>query len=113
MEPRTFPGQVATDGLKGKDRAEEVGRTRTAVLATLAGLIAIVGAVFAGLTYRLNRQGHELDRADQITERFTRAIDQLGNESLDVRLGGIYALERIARDSAEDHPQVLEVIAAY
>jgi hypothetical protein len=107
------PEWLATDGLRGKDRAEEVGRTRTAVLVTLAGLIATVGAVFTGLTYRLNQKGHELDRAGQITERFTRAIDQLGNESLDVRLGGIYALERIARDSAEDHPQVMEVLAAY
>ena len=33
-----------------------------------------------------------MEREGQITERFTRAIDQLGNEKLDVRLGGIYAL---------------------
>jgi len=53
---------LATKDLKGNDKAEEVGRTRTAVLATLAGLIAVVGAVFTGLSYRLNRAG-------QITER--------------------------------------------
>src|SRR4051812_24926990 len=91
------PWVGSTDGLKGKDRAEEIGRARTAVLAILAGTIASVGAVFTGLSYRLNRAG-------QLTERFTRAIDQLGSTSLDVRLGGIYALERIARDSADDHP---------
>src|SRR4051794_33235111 len=107
------PWVGSTDGLKGKDRAEEIGRARTAVLAILAGTIATVGAVFTGLSYRLNRQGHELDRAGQLTERFTRAIDQLGSKSLDVRLGGIYALERIARDSADDHPQVIEVLTAY
>jgi uncharacterized protein YjbI with pentapeptide repeats len=100
-------------GLKGKDRAEEIGRARTAVLAILAGAVASVGAVFTALSYRLNRQGHELDRAGQITERFTRAIEQLGNSALDVRLGGIYALERIARDSADDHPQVVEVLTAF
>jgi hypothetical protein len=60
----------------------------------------------ASLSYRLNRHG-------QITERFTRAIDQLGNESLDVRLGVIYALERIAKDSRHDHPQVVEILTAY
>ena len=32
---------------------------------------------------------------------------------LDVRLGGIYALERIARDSKDDYPQVIEVLTAY
>ena len=31
-------------------------------------------------------------------------IEQLGSTGLDVRLGGIYALERIAVDSARDHP---------
>jgi hypothetical protein len=30
-----------------------------------------------------------------------------------VRIGGIYALERIARDSAPDHPTVTEVLAAF
>src|SRR3954447_13018885 len=86
------PERLATKGLKGKDKAEEIGRTRTAVLATLAGLIAVTGAILTGLSYRLSRAG-------QITERFTRAIDQLGSTQLDVRLGGIYALERLARDS--------------
>jgi hypothetical protein len=30
-----------------------------------------------------------------------------------VRIGGIYALERIARDSAKDHPTVMEVLTAF
>lgn len=30
-----------------------------------------------------------------------------------MKLGGIYALERIARDSPNDHPQVVEVLTAY
>jgi Pentapeptide repeats (8 copies) len=114
------PWVASTDHLSGKDRAEEIGRARTAFLAILAGGIATVGAVFTGLAYRINRQSHELDRqaheldrAGQITERFTRAIDQLGRPELDVRLGGIYALERIARDSEDDHPQVVEVLTAY
>ena len=100
------PDLLAKKGLTARDEAEELGRVRTALLATVAGLIAIVGAVFTGLSYRLNRAG-------QITERFTRAIDQLGSHELDVRLGGIYALERIARDSVDDHPQVVEVLTAY
>jgi hypothetical protein len=34
-------------------------------------------------TYRLTQQG-------QITDRYTKAIEQLGSDKLDVRLGGIY-----------------------
>src|SRR5215212_5499673 len=63
---------------------------------------------------RLTRQG-------QITERFTRAIDQLGatddkgEKKLEIRLGGIYALERIDKESPERayHGTVMEVLTAY
>ena len=48
-----------------------------------------------------------------MTDRYTKAIEQLGSKELDVRIGGIYALERIARDSAKDHPAVMEVLAAF
>jgi len=55
-----------------------------------------------------------LSEQGQLTDRFSKAVEQLGNkDSLEVRLGGIYALERIARDSARDHPTVMEVLSAY
>lgn len=54
----------------------------------------------------------------QITNRFTQAIQQLGamkdkEPNLEVRLGGIYALERIARDSPRDHRTIVEILTAY
>ena len=52
--------------------------------------------------------------SSKITERFSKAIELLGNkESLDVRIGAIYALERIARDSQPDHWTVMEVLTAF
>lgn len=95
-----------TKGLDAKGRADARQGVRTASLALLAGTIGVVGAVYTARSFGLNRAG-------QITDRFTKAIDQLGHASLDVRLGGIYALERIARDSKQDHPQVIEVLTAY
>src|SRR5829696_2304835 len=79
---------------------------RTTLLQGLGGLAVLVGAFF---TYR---QLH-IAREAQVTERFTRAIDQLGHENLDVRLGGIYALERIANDSPQDRATVVEVLTAF
>jgi hypothetical protein len=52
-------------------------------------------------------------RAGQVTDRFIKAIGQLGSDKLDVRIGGIYALERVAHDSFTDHPTVMEVLAAF
>lgn len=55
----------------------------------------------------------EVARQGQITERFTRAIDQLGNEKMEIRLGGIYALERISMESDKDYWPIMEILTAY
>jgi uncharacterized protein YjbI with pentapeptide repeats len=48
-----------------------------------------------------------------ITERFTRSIEQLGNKEETVRIGGIYALERIAKDSPRDGWTIMEVLSSF
>jgi Pentapeptide repeats (8 copies) len=104
---------------------------RTTLLQGVGGAVVLLGAWF---TYRQlvtnreqlrhavesNRQQRELDREQlrvveqgQITERFTRAVDQLGSDRLDVRLGGIYALERIARDSPDDRRAIAEILSSF
>jgi hypothetical protein len=47
------------------------------------------------------RQQLEVAGQEQAGERFGRALDQLGSEQLDVRLGGIYGLERIAARASD------------
>jgi hypothetical protein len=49
----------------------------------------------------------------QITQRFNDAIEHLGNEKGEIKLGGIYALARIARDSPKDHTAVMQVFSSY
>jgi uncharacterized protein YjbI with pentapeptide repeats len=48
-----------------------------------------------------------------LTERFTKAVDMLGSTLEPVRLGGIYALQRLARDSATDRSTILKTLAAF
>jgi MYXO-CTERM domain-containing protein len=69
-----------------------------------AGLFAAGALTFPAQNCRLARHTLELTEQDQITDRYTKAIEQLGSDKLDVRIGGIYALERVARDSPGDHP---------
>jgi uncharacterized protein YjbI with pentapeptide repeats len=64
-------------------------------------------------TVDLTRQTLELSEQGQVTDRYTKAVEQLGSSALGVRVGGIYALERIARDSVKDHPTVMEVLASF
>ncbi|MFI5915059.1 pentapeptide repeat-containing protein [Dactylosporangium sp. NPDC051541] len=52
----------------------------------------------------------------QLTERFSKAVEQLGQEgpgNVGLRLGGIYALERLMADSPRDEPTVIEVLCAF
>ncbi len=78
----------------------------------LGGLAILTGLYIAWQRVKVTEEG-------QITERFTRAIDQLGavdkdgSPKIEIRLGGIYALERIANDSKADHWTVMEVLCAY
>jgi hypothetical protein len=87
-------------------RAADEASTRTALIAGLAGLAALGSLTVTSLTYRLSQQG-------QITDRYTKAVEQLGGDKLDVHLGGIYALERIAVDSKRDHQTIVEVLSTF
>ena len=46
------------------------------------------------------------------TERFAGAMALLSSGQMEVRLGGTYALERLARESERDHGPIMEVLAA-
>ena len=78
-----------------------------------AGLFAAGALVFTARNFTVSRRTLELTEQGQVTDRYTKAIEQLGSDKLDVRIGGIYALERVARDSARDHPTVMEVLTAF
>jgi hypothetical protein len=82
-----------------------------AVAQILGGAALLSGLYFTWRTLQVNREG-------QITERFTRAIDQLGKiengqKLFEIRVGGIYALERIARESQEDYWPIMQILTAY
>ena len=86
---------------------------RTTLLQGIGGLFLIAGVVATWRQVQVSRRQLEILREGQITERFTRAIEQLGSDNLDIRLGGIYALERIAFGSEADRGPILEVLTAY
>lgn len=56
----------------------------------------------------------EFDATERrITELYTKAVDQLGSDSVPMRLGGLYALERLAQGNAGHRQTIVDVICAY
>jgi hypothetical protein len=49
----------------------------------------------------------------QLADRLTQAVDQIRDDNLEIRLGGIYALERLARRSEKDYWPIMEILATY
>jgi hypothetical protein len=73
----------------------------------------ILGGVIFLITIFIAWANLEVSQEKYKTDLFVQAIKQLGDEKLEVRLGGIYALERIARDSEKDHGPIMEVLTAF
>ncbi|GAA4895535.1 pentapeptide repeat-containing protein [Actinomycetospora straminea] len=90
-----------------------VTTTRVGLLAGFVGLGALGTFWVNSRTLRITAKTFEVTEQGHLTDRYTKAIGQLGDEQLDVRLGGIYALERLAIDSERDHPTVVEVLSAF
>lgn len=51
--------------------------------------------------------------ARRITELFSKAVEHLGAGEAPVRLGGLYALERLAQDNSEQRQTIVNVMCAY
>ncbi|MFF2235740.1 pentapeptide repeat-containing protein [Streptomyces anulatus] len=90
---------------------------RTTLVALGAGAVAGAGLFYTDRTLRhtrdRDREQAQIARDGQVTAHYVEAIKLLASERTVERLGGIYALERIMRDSAKDHLTVVEVLAAF
>jgi hypothetical protein len=94
---------------EAKEIAKLENDAPTMVVQAVGGVALLIGLYFTAKTLRITQEG-------QITDRYTKAIAQLGEagpDKLAIRLGGIYALERIARDSERDHWPIMEILTAY
>ena len=108
---------IADHAKPGTDRANSrLDAVRTG-LAAGAGAGAAVGLMLA-----FRRQHHQEIATDltdrdaterRITELYTKAVEQLGNDKAPVRLGGLYALERLAQDNPAHRQTIVNVICAY
>ncbi|MEM7238213.1 MAG: pentapeptide repeat-containing protein [Pseudomonadota bacterium] len=125
---------------EGAEFDSDVVRNLAYAIGALLGGVALIATVpFQLIKTWMNERQAVTSEQGHITDRFTKAIGQLGEEktvkvivpetddqgierevtrertepNLEVRLGAIYALERIAQDSERDHIPIMETLSAY
>jgi uncharacterized protein YjbI with pentapeptide repeats len=64
-------------------------------------------------TLETTQQQLNLTEQGQVTDRYTRAVEQLGHEKAPVRLGALYSLEHLAQDNPQYRQTVVDVFCAY
>ena len=91
--------------------ALDVVKTLISAASLIAAVAAAIGLYFSYQDARLDRQ---LTEERLITDRFTKAVEQIGKKDQEeVVIGGIYSLERIAKDSPKDQWTIMEVLTAF
>ena len=106
--------QLEGEKLEAERRIQLENDLRKTLAQMLAGAFILFGGYLAWRRVTAIELTVAVAQEGQITERFTRAIQLLGDrKNLEVRLGGIYALERIAKDSRKDHWPIMEILTAY
>ncbi len=104
-----LPAVLARGPSHGMTAAQQLAAVN-AVRAPLVAFLVAVGAAgtlwFTARSYALNREGH-------VTDRYTKAVGQLGDAASPVRIGGVYALERIGNDSPKDRTTIIYVLGAF
>jgi uncharacterized protein YjbI with pentapeptide repeats len=76
-------------------------------------LVQLLGGIILSGTAYIGYRNLKVAEDKQVTERFSKAIEHLGNDKIDIRLGGIYALEEIAIDSPKYHWKIIEILSAF
>ena len=87
---------------------------RGSLLQAVGGILLVAGAITAWRQMLIGRKQHILGRHVAVTEAFAKAVEYLGNpNAIDVRLGGIYSLDRVSDDDPAEMSRVAEILCAF
>jgi hypothetical protein len=95
---------AATEKVKARTEATRTGLAAAAGVGAAATLL---------LAFRRQQHTEHSTTETQITELYTKAVEQLGSEKAPVRLGGLYALERVGQGNPCQRQTIVDVVCAY
>jgi uncharacterized protein YjbI with pentapeptide repeats len=115
---------MAFDKLPPDQRASALNGSRSAVVQGVVGLLALGAVAVAWQQLRTEQERSRIERQQlseqlaltrqaQATERFTRAINQIGSDKTEAQVAGIYGLEQIAKESDDTRLLVFQILSSY
>jgi membrane protein implicated in regulation of membrane protease activity len=90
-----------------------ISKTTAWIGAVVVAVVAFSSLWFNYQQSRITQQGLNITEQGQVTDRFGKAIEHLGSDKMEVKLGGIYSLARLAGDSKADEMTIMEVLGSY
>jgi hypothetical protein len=78
-----------------------------------AAVVALYGLWLNDRRRRVEEDRHQLDTGRLAHERFARAVEMLGNDADQVRVGAMHAMVGLARDTPAYTQTVLDVLCSY
>ncbi len=118
--------------IDSKDDQTDVRNIGIALVGLFGGVFAVWRGLIAAEQTKVARQQFERSQDRDYADLFTKAVEQLGTTrevreydeearrevyrlepNIEVRLGAIYALERISQNSERDYISVMETLCAY
>lgn len=88
------------------------------IMAIGLGILLKIYYLNKGLWRNIEKNGITLNtprvtKEKEIIQSLNNALEWLSSDQIALRLGGIYALERIAKVSAEDHWKIMEILSTF
>jgi uncharacterized protein YjbI with pentapeptide repeats len=109
IKPNNFP-ELEKLAQQQKALIDAENAVRAPLIQAMVGVLATIATSTAAfIAFQNYRATQEKNTAD----RFSKAVEMLGHEKLDVCLGGIFALEQIANTEDKYYWQIMEILTAY
>jgi uncharacterized protein YjbI with pentapeptide repeats len=97
---------------------------RTTLVQAVGGIALALGLIVTYRTFRQNQRDqadrrdeqdrtYQLNRSAQVTDTYSKAVEQLGYDEAPVRLGALYSLVSLAQDNPPRRQIVVDVFCAY
>jgi len=112
---RSFSGDLSASEklMLEKDLLNLENTYRLTISQIIGGAVVVLSLYFSLENLNNSQKSLELSQQGQLTDRFTKAVNQLGDKNTDINMGGIFALQRIANESEKDHWPIMEILTAY